>query len=198
MNELIFSCSESLLQPTTPVCATPYGERIVTVVLAKSMLWETVPTAEEFNTAYEAGTITVLEGIVNGHRVFLSSQEIEVIHKEQVDKLYRIEGKTRRLNEEIVRSTERLSRYPVLYAWYITDKNYCFGGYEVSTDFSLRIFEGKGVPMYIQFSFDFVDLGLDYSNYDEDYSTVPTDVGGTVSYGTSGRIKYGTSGVINY
>ena len=173
MNELLYSCSSALLQPATPVCATVFGDRIVTVVIAKTMLWTDVPDSNDINTAWTAGSVMVLEKIVNGHRIFQSAQEIEVIHKEQKDKVYRIEGKTRKINEALSRATERLTRYPVLYVWYITDKNYCFGGYEVYPNFSLRMFEGKGVPMYISFSFDFVDIGIDYSNYDSLYQYMP-------------------------
>jgi len=162
------------------------------------MLWDDVPTAYEINVALTNGDAMVLEKVINGHRIFVSSQEIEVIYKEQVDKLYRIEGKTRRVNEEIARSTERLSRYPVLYAWYITDGNYCFGGYEVSTDFSLRVFEGKGVPMYIQFSFDFIDLGIDYSAYDVEYANVPDTPVQIILFGDAGEIEFGDAGVITF
>ena len=173
MNELLYSCSSALLQPTTPTCATPYGERIVSVVIAKTMLWTDVPDPYDINLAWTAGSVVVLKKIVNGHRIFLSSQEIEVIHKEQVEKVYRIEGKTRKIDEDICRAIEKLSRYPVLYVWYITDKNYCFGGYEVYPNFSLRIFEGKGIPMFISFSFDFIDIGIDYSGYDSLYQYMP-------------------------
>jgi len=173
MNELIYSCTDALLQPTTPVCGTDYGERIVTIVLAKTNLWSDVPTANEINIAWTAGTATIIKGIVNGHRIFTGSTEIEVIHKEQVDKAYRIEGRTRKIDEEIARAAEKLSRYPVLYCWYITEKNYCFGGYEVYPDFSLRILEGKGIPTYISFTFDFIDLGIDYSDYDITYQYMP-------------------------
>lgn len=173
MNELLLSCSASLDQASAPACATGYGERIVTIVLAKTMLWTDVPTANEINIAHTAGTATVLKHVVNGHRVFLESQEIEVIHKQQVDKIYRIEGRVRRINEEIARMTEKLSRHSVLYVWYITDGNYCFGGYECSVDFTLRMFEGKGVPPFISFTLDFADLGIDYSDYDIDYQYIP-------------------------
>lgn len=172
MNELLYSCSSALAQPATP-CAADYGERVVTIVLSKSMLWAGVPTASDINLAWTGGSATLYQNIVNGHRVFLGEKEIEVVHKEWVDKEYRIEGRTRRINEEVARATEKLNRYPVLYVWYITEKNWCFGGYECSSNFSLRILEGKGVPPYISFNFDFVDAGIDLAAYDAQYQYMP-------------------------
>jgi hypothetical protein len=172
MNELLYSCSESLPQPATP-CPGDYGERVVTVILAKSLLWSGVPTPTEISEAWTAGTVSIFTNIVNGHRVFLGEQEIEVIHKEFKDKEYRIEGRTRRLDEATSRAFEKLDRYPVLYVWFITEKNWCFGGYECSTNFSLRIIEGKGVPPYVAFHFDYIDLGIDLAAYDANYADVP-------------------------
>ncbi len=172
MNELLHSCSEALPQPATP-CPGDFGERVVTIAIGTSMLWQDVPTALDLNTAWTSGNIMLLENIVNGHRTFLSSQEIEVIHPEQVDKHYRIEGRTRRLDEAMARAMEKLDRYPVLYIWFITEKNWCFGGYEVYPNFSLRIIEGKGVPVYVSFTFDYIDLGIDYAAYDQTYQYMP-------------------------
>ena len=179
MNELLYSCSSTLDQAETPACGTDFGERVRTIVISKTNLWDSAPTAEEINVAWEAGDVTVFSGIVNGHRIFVGSQEIEVIYKEQVDKMYRIEGKIIRFNEDTSRMAEKLNRYPNLYIWYITDKNYCFGGYDCSINFTLRLMEGKGVRPYIAFSFDFIDIGIDYSRYDT-YFTYTPEVGPTV------------------
>jgi len=176
MTELLLSCASTLDQPATPTCGTDYGERVSTIVVGKTMLWTAVPTATQINTAWTSGSAAVYTNIVNGHRVFLSEQEIEVVYREWVEKRYRIEGRTRRVNAAIARATEKLDRYPVLYVWYITDKNYCFGGYECSANFSLRIIEGKGSIPYISFQFDFTDLGIDLSRYDVDYGSMPVDV----------------------
>lgn len=173
MNELLFSCTEDLTQATSPACGTDFGDRVVAVMLAKTNLWDDVPTPLDINEAWSDGDLTVITHITNGHRVFVGSQEIEVVYKEQVDKLYRVEGRIRRITPEIARMTERLNRYPSLYVWYITNKNYCFGGYQSTVDFTLMMQEGKGSPPYISFQFDFVDLGIDLADYDSGYENIP-------------------------
>ena len=168
MTELIYSCTDTLDQPNTSVCATDYGERITDIVLSKTEVTATgnVPTAAEFGAAFNAGIAMFLR-ITNGKRIFLNETEVDIITKEWHDKKHRVEGKIRLLTEAISRATERIDRYDQLYMYYFTDKDYCFGSYLVSPDFSLRVFEGDK-PIYIDFKLDFYS-GIDYSNWDSSY-----------------------------
>jgi hypothetical protein len=54
--------------------------------------------------------------------------------------------------------------------WYITENNYCFGGYTVNPSFSEIIKEGVGSRPYIQFSMEYFAVGADYALYDANYS----------------------------
>lgn len=177
MNELIFSCSDTLPQPGTPECATDYGERVVTIYLSKTPVStsQNVPSASDFSIAFDAGSLTIIRGIVNGHKIFLGEHEIEVNFKEWRDKEYRVEGRIRLIDEDVARAAEKLSIYSELIMYYVTEKEYCFGPYEASTNFTLIQTEGKGNPAYIGFHFDFVDIGIDYSNFDFNYDRVPFD-----------------------
>ena len=137
-----------------------------------------VPTAAEFETAIAAGEITVYNAITNGHRIEqgateLSGDDTETGGTERWDVEYRVEGRIKRLDENIARSTERLDRYSTARLWYFTEKDYCFGGvtgYNSVPNFSLIITEGKGQPPYIPFFCDFTAIGADYAGYDADYA----------------------------
>jgi hypothetical protein len=185
MDELVFSCTDSLPQPATPACGTNYGERVVRVALMKeggtfSVSASDTPTAAEFETAITAGEITVINGMTNGHRIEqgateLSGDDTESGGTERFDVEYRIEGRIKRVDETIARMTEKLDRYSTLRMWFFTEKNYCFGGvtgYKVSPNFSEVIFEGKGNPPYINFFCDYTAIGADYAGYDADYDTL--------------------------
>jgi len=185
MDNLVFSCTDALPQPTTPACGVEYGERVVKVMFMKeggtfAVAASDVPTAAEFETAITATEITVIDGITNGHRIEqgateLSGDDTESGGTERYDVVYRIEGRIKRVDEDISRMTEKLSRYSILRMWYITEKNYCFGGatgYEVSPNFDLLIKEGKGTPPYIPFMCDFTAIGADYAGYDADYDAL--------------------------
>ena len=167
--ELIFSCTDTLSQPATPACTTDYGERITHILLSKTLVTAsgTLPTATEFGTAYNNGTLMFLR-VASGHKVFLSETEIEVVVKENYDKKFRVEGKIPILNETISRACERLDRYDHLYMYYFTDKDYCFGGYYATPDFNIIEFDGAGKPIYIRFKLDFYP-GIDYANKDSSY-----------------------------
>jgi hypothetical protein len=136
------------------------------------------PTADDFETAIGTGDITVYNGITNGHRIEqgateLSGDDTETGGTERFDVEYRIEGRIKRVDENIARSTERLDKYSVLRAWYFTEKDYVFGGatgYRVSPNFSEIILEGKGQPPYIPFFLDYTATGADYAGYDADFS----------------------------
>jgi hypothetical protein len=182
MNDLIYSCTEDLPQPSTPACATDYGERIRTIILSKAIVSCSgdVPTASEFAEAFAQESITLITGIVAGHRIKLGDTEIEWHHKEYHDPEYRVEGKIVRFDEAIVRLCERLHRYPGLYLYYITDKNYCFGPYDTSTNFSSILFNGKGGRVGIEFQLDYVGGGADHSNYDSLYDNIINIVNLTV------------------
>jgi hypothetical protein len=175
MNDLIHSCASALDQAVTPSCGTNYGERITTVILSKTKVScaGNVPTAAEFSTSYSS--IVIYKNIVRGHRITKGATEIQWNVTERYDKEYRVEGRIRRLSGSLVRTTEKLDRYPNLYMYYITDKNYCFGPYNATSNFDLIELEGKGVPPYLKFWFDFVGNGIDYSNYDSNYNNITGD-----------------------
>jgi len=183
MNSLVFACTDALLQPATPACATDYGERVVRLAFLKeggtfAVAGSDTPTAAEFETAIAAAEITVINGISNGHRVNqgateLSGDDTESGGTERYDVEYRVEGRIKRIDENIARSCERLSRYSILYMWFFTEKDYCFGGvtgYKVSPNFEEIILEGKGTPPYIPFFCDYTATGMDNAGYDDDYA----------------------------
>lgn len=174
MNDLIYSCTNDLDQPVAPICATPYGERVTQVILSKTPVTASgnVPTAAEFKTALEAGLITLVEGIVNGHRTKTGETEIQWHNKEWHDPEYRVEGKLHRFNEAIARSCEKLTRRKKLYMYFITEKMYCFGPYWASPDFSNILYNGKGTPAGIAFTLDYVGGGIDYAQYDAGYDNI--------------------------
>jgi len=177
MNDLLFSCTDTLPQPTTPVCGTDYGERIVRVLLSKSIIScaGNVPTAEEFNLVYD--TLTDFNHVTSGHRTFQGETEIDWHNKEWFDKTYRVEGRLRRVSEEIARAAEKFNYYHVVYMYYITEKNYCFGPYYAQPNFTLLQLEGKGSRPYISFFIDYVGNGIDYSQYDSGYDNLYDSVG---------------------
>jgi len=138
------------------------------------------PTATEFTTSITSDVMTVFNGITNGHRIEqgateLSGDDTESGGAERYDVMYRIEGRIKRVSNSICRATEKLDRFQVLRMWFLTDKDYCFGGttgYKVSPNFSLITLEGKGQAPYINFFNDFTANGIDYAGYDADYSTL--------------------------
>lgn len=185
MDNLVFNCTDALPQPATPACGTDYGERVVRIALMKeggtfAVAASDVPTAAEFETAITADEITVINAITNGHRVEqgateLSGDDTESGGTERYDVEYRVEGRIKRIDEDVKRMTEKLDRYSTLRLWYFTEKDYCFGGvegYKVAPNFSLIITEGKGQPPYISFFCDFTATGADYAGYDEDFSAL--------------------------
>ena len=185
MDNLVFSCSDSLPQPNTPPCGIEYGERVVKVAFMKeggtfTVGASDVPTAAEFETAITADEITIINGITNGHRIEqgateLSGDDTESGGTQRYDVTYRVEGRIKRVDEAIARMTEKLTRFSTLRMWYFTEKNYCFGGatgFSVSPNFDLLIKEGKGTPPYIPFFCDFVAIGEDHAGYDADYDAL--------------------------
>jgi len=185
MNELVFSCTDALDQPTFPSCPTDYGQRPVKVLLMKeggtiSASSGANPTAAEFQAAITSGEVIVIEGITNGNVVEnsateLSGDDTETGGTEKFDVYQRLSGRIKRFDETVKRALEKYTRFSNLRAWYITDKNYCFGGtegYWASPDFSYQTFEGVGQPTYINFMLDYLMSGADYANYDADYDTL--------------------------
>ena len=183
MDNLVFSCTDALLQPNTPDCATDYGERVVRIALMKeggtfAVAASDFPTAAEFETAIAAEEITILNGISNGHRVEqgateLSGDDTETGGTERWDVEYRVEGRIKRIDENIQRATERFDRFSTTRFWFFTEKNYCFGGvtgYKGAPNFDEIIFEGKGQPPYTPFFLDYTAIGADYAGLDADYS----------------------------
>ena len=138
------------------------------------------PTATEFEAMVTAGTVTVYNGISNGHRIEqgateLSGDDTESGLTERYDVEWRVEGRIKRFDENITRATEQLTRYSTMRLWFFTEKDYCFGGitgYKVAPNFNLIAFEGKGQPPYISFFCDFTATGADYAGYDEDYAAL--------------------------
>ena len=159
-----------MLDQAVASCATEYGERIVTVMLSKTAVDKVgnQPTAAEFAVAFDEGMV-VLYNVTSGSRTQLSEDEIEVVYKEWYDKQYRVEGKLRILSEELARACEKYAQ--PLYMYYITENNYCFGGWQTTPDFSLIVLDGKGNPIYIHFRLDFFP-GIDYSLYDANYDNI--------------------------
>jgi len=185
MDNLVFSCTDALLQPIKPACGTDYGERIVTIAFMKEGGTFTVaasdyPTKAEFDTAIAAGQVTVISGISNGHRIeqgatSLSGDDTVSGGEERWDVQYRVEGRIKVFDEDIKRLTERLDRFSTIKMWIFTDKNYCFGGatgYKATPNFGEQIFEGKGQPSYIPFFCDYVAIGEDYARYDADFDAL--------------------------
>jgi hypothetical protein len=188
MDNLVFSCTDALTQATTPSCTTDYGERVVKIILMKesdltawrALVSSDVPTAAEFTTGVASDYLTVIDGISNGHRIEQSATELsgdDTISggTERYDVTYRIEGRLKLIDESVNRMVEKLTRYSILRAWFITEKDYCFGGesgYKASPDFGAIIFEGKGTPNYIPFFLDYTATGADYAAYDDDYTAL--------------------------
>lgn len=185
MDNLVFSCTDALLQPVMPTCATEYGERVVIIAFMKEGGTFTVaasdhPTKAEFDTAIAANQVTIIKGISNGHRIEQSATELSgddtvTGGTERWDVQYRVEGRIKIFDEDVKRLTERLDRFPQLRMWFITDKNYCFGGplgYKCTPNFGEQIFEGKGQPSYIPFFCDYVATGEDYAGYDADFDAL--------------------------
>lgn len=182
MDNLVYSCTDPLSQPTPPACSTDYGEKIIGIAFMKkggtfSVSGSDYATKSEFDVAIAAGEITFYSGISNAHRVEqgateLSGDDTITGGTERYDVRYRIEGRIRLLSEAISRATERLDRFSELMMWYFTNKNYVFGGptgYLVTPNFGLKIFEGVGQPPYIPFFCDFVATGSDNAGYDADF-----------------------------
>lgn len=174
MNNLIFNCSENLPQPSID-CAVDYGNA-VKLVLTRTPILTTgnVPSASEIANTYNAGEAAVLSGFTNFKRVQKGSTEIDdpetgnLIH---YDNEYTISGRIKRMDNAVLRLTEILTRYLVLYLYYLTDRNYCFGPYKSEPFFSL--IKKNVTPVYVDFKFDFFDIGIDYKNQDDDYEDIP-------------------------
>ena len=166
---LIFSCNDTLDQPTTPVCTTDYGNRITTLIFSKAAITMAgnQPTSAEIRAAYTNDLCTIIWGC-NGKRAFIGEEEVNILYKEWYDKQYVIEGKIRLMSESVIRLTEKLNRYRGLYLYYITDKNYCFGGVKTNPAFDVVI-NGAGDPIYIHFKLEFFS-GIDYAQYDTSYN----------------------------
>jgi hypothetical protein len=185
MDNLVFNCTDALPIPATPGCPTDYGERIVAIAFMKKGSTFTVassdyPTAAEFQTAMTAGTITLIKGISNGHRIkqsstTLSGDDTVTGGEEEYDKIMRIEGRIKVFNEAIKHATKKIDRYSELVGWCFTDKNYVYGGktgYKGVPNFDDPIHEGKGQPPYIPFTFDYATVGLDQAGYDANFATL--------------------------
>ena len=166
---LIFSCNDVLDQPTTPVCATDYGQRINTLIFSKSAITMAGNqlTSAEIMAAYTNDLCTIIWGC-SGKRTFMGEDEVDILYKEWYDKKYMVEGKIRLMSESVIRLTEKLNQYKGLYLYYITDKNYCFGGVKTNPSF-MTVMNGAGDPIYIHFKLEYFS-GIDYAAYDANYN----------------------------
>jgi hypothetical protein len=174
MNDLLFSCADSLPQPDAE-CATDYG-RAIRVILSRSPVRSVgdVPTALEFANAYNGGQIVNLSGFTNFTRSKVGETQIddpETGASRSYDGKYLLSGRIKRIDNMIQRLTEILTRYEVLYAYYITDRDWCFGGYKTEPFFSMIL--KNATPIYMDFRLYFYDIGIDSKLQDEDYELVP-------------------------
>lgn len=187
MQELVFTCTDALDQPTKPACTADYGERVVAFALMKlsdddnfTVAASDGPTAAEFETGITSDYITYITGISNGHRVKTGSTELSgddtiTGGTEEYDKQYQVEGRIKLLSEAVKRATEKYDRYSELRMWFFTDKNHCYGGpegYKCAPSFDEVIHEGQGQPPYIPFTLGYTGNGADYAKYDADYDTL--------------------------
>lgn len=185
MENLIFTCTDALDQPSTPACQTDYGETVVAFAVMKDGGTFTVaasdnPTAAEFVTAIAAGEVSYYKGISNGHKIQNGSTEVSgddtiTGGTERYDVGYRVEGNLKLFDESIKRATEKMDRYSNLRLWIFTNKNYVFGGttgYDATPNFDEQVIEGRGTPPKIPFFFDYIATGADLASFDADFDTL--------------------------
>jgi hypothetical protein len=185
MDNLVFSCTDGLDQPTTPVCTTDYGETVVAFAVMKEggtfvVAGSDNPTAAEFQTGITAGEVSYFKGISNGHKIEqgateLSGDDTITGGTERYNVQYRVEGRIKLIDESIKRATEKFDRFSTLRVWYFTEKNYVYGGkegIEATPNFNEVIHEGRGNPPYLPFFFDYTAIGADYATYDADFDTL--------------------------
>ena len=183
MNTLTFDCTSALTAPTTPTCATDYGVRVKKLLFAKDGDTVTVagtdgPTKSEFDTAVSGGTVVVLDGITNGIREFVgwaaefSGDDTESGGKEARDAIMGISGMVKRVDETVLRALEEFNHFSQLRCWFVTEKNYCFGGtegYKVSPVFQPLELGGFGTEPQVPFRCEYFHDGKDDAKYDADY-----------------------------
>jgi len=183
MNNLTFDCTSSLDVPTTPTCATDYGVRVKKLLLMKDGGTITVagtdgPTKAEFDTAISASEVIVLDGFTNGKREFVSwgaefsGDDTESGGAEARDPVMGISGILKRVDETVLRAVEKLNNFSVLRCWFVTEKNYCFGGtdgYKSSSMFQPLELLGQGSEPQAPFRLEYFHDGRDDAKYDADY-----------------------------
>ena len=185
MDNLVYNCTDALLAPNIPLCATDYGERIVAFAVMKTDGTFTVagsdnPTAAEFQSAITAGTLTYYSGVTNGHKIAgsmteLSGDDTVTGGVERYDEMDKFEGRLKLIDETVSRATEQLNRKSQVRLWLFTDKHYCFGGktgYLSSINAGTKKFEGKGNPPYIPVDAEWLITGPDNAKYDADYASL--------------------------
>lgn len=183
MNSLTFDCTSSLGVPTTPTCATDYGVRVKKILFAKDSDTVTVagtdgPTKAELDTAIAASTVIVLDGITNGKREFVgpaaefSGDDTESGGSEARDYIMGITGMVKRVDETVLTALETLDHFTTVRCWFVTEKNYCFGGvtgYLVSPIFQPLELGGFGTEPQVPFRCEYFHDGRDDAKYDADY-----------------------------
>ena len=169
--------------PTTPLCATDYGVRVKKVLFARDGDTITVagtdgPTKAELDTAIAAADIIVLDGITNGKRDFInwayeaSGDDTETGGSESRDAIMGITGMVKRVDETVLTALEVLNHYTSVRCWFVTEKNYCFGGvtgYLVNPTFQPLELGGFGTEPQVPFRCEYFHVGRDTAKYDADY-----------------------------
>lgn len=185
MNSLTFDCSSALTSPAFPACKTDYGSRVLKIFLAKDDSEITVAgsdtmTAAEMQVEVTAGDVVIIDGITNGHREEVSATEFsgddtETGGLESFDPVMGITGNLKRMNEAVIRALEKYDKLEKCRMWFLTDKNYFFGGtagYKASISIKPMRFEGFGTQPYIPFSFQYVHNGRDNAVLDATFGTM--------------------------
>ena len=183
MNNLTFDCTSDLDVTTTPTCATDYGVRVKKILFARDGDEITVagtdgPTKAEIDTATAADDIVVLSGITNGKREFVSwaaefsGDDTESGGAEARDAIMGITGFVKKVDETVLAALETLNHFTTVRCWFVTEKNYCFGGtdgYLVSPIFQPLELGGFGTEPQVPFRCEYFHDGRDTAKYDADY-----------------------------
>ena len=138
------------------------------------------PTAAEFSAALATlgSDILVINDIANGQKLAGEKQEISDADTadnlpEVISEREGIMGNLKRFNLAILNDLEALNCHKRLRMWYITNKNWCFGGtlgYKASTYFGDIVHDGFGNRSYVPLEFKWMrENATTAALYDADY-----------------------------